>query len=202
MLLLPIVCVVMRSAKQFCLQCTFESLQWRQWSGRRWMLNNAEHSVHAVYLVQCRSIYVVLTPTTGTSQQFIKNVNGDYSNNGWVHNFRTIHALWKKFRTFTSENIKKISAVSGISELHSGLPYIILRCSVLTIKRAQTSEHLWSLEVTLSMSWNNTHLNTDRSRHHYSHRYGMHIGLVRSAWPPCMSVHCLDRCTENYNSRK
>jgi len=29
MLLLPLVCVVVRSAKQFHLQCTLESLQWR-----------------------------------------------------------------------------------------------------------------------------------------------------------------------------
>ena len=37
MLLLPVpvVCVVVRSAKQFRLQCTFESLQWRQLRDRR-----------------------------------------------------------------------------------------------------------------------------------------------------------------------
>jgi len=35
-LLLPLVWVVVRSAKQFRLQCTLESLQWRQWYDRRW----------------------------------------------------------------------------------------------------------------------------------------------------------------------
>ena len=37
MLLLSLVCVVVRSAKQFCLQCTLESLQWWQWHDCRWM---------------------------------------------------------------------------------------------------------------------------------------------------------------------
>jgi len=36
MLLLPLVCVVVRSAKQFRLQCTLESLQWRQWRLTTW----------------------------------------------------------------------------------------------------------------------------------------------------------------------
>ena len=36
MLLLPLVCIVVRSAKQFRLRCTLESLQWRQWRDHRW----------------------------------------------------------------------------------------------------------------------------------------------------------------------
>ena len=36
MLLLPLVCVVVWSAKQFRLQYTLESLQWWQWRNRRW----------------------------------------------------------------------------------------------------------------------------------------------------------------------
>jgi len=36
MLLLLLVGVVIRSAKQFRLQCTPESPQWRQWRDRRW----------------------------------------------------------------------------------------------------------------------------------------------------------------------
>ena len=36
MLLLPLMCVVVRSAKQFRLHCTLESLQWRQWRDRLW----------------------------------------------------------------------------------------------------------------------------------------------------------------------
>jgi len=34
-LLLPPVCVVVRSAEQFRLQCTLDSLQWRQWRDRK-----------------------------------------------------------------------------------------------------------------------------------------------------------------------
>jgi len=36
MLLLPLVCVVVQSVKQFRLQCTLKSLQRRQWHDRRW----------------------------------------------------------------------------------------------------------------------------------------------------------------------
>jgi len=35
-MLMPLVCVVVRSAKEFCLQCMLEGLQWRQWRDRRW----------------------------------------------------------------------------------------------------------------------------------------------------------------------